>query len=168
KFLDHRAARRALGLWLAGRLPGQDPAAAGDRQPPGQGPRARRARSDRRRCPPLRRGPCAAARRLRGAARRDRAGARAMSEAPEPIVPGTRVGGYAIVRELGAGGMATVYEARQLSLDRRVAIKVLGAEHSADPAMVERFRREAKAAAEMVHENVVRIVDSGSTDDGAP
>src|SRR5690606_1380865 len=93
---------------------------------------------------------------------------RAMSEAPEPIVPGTRVGGYAIVRELGAGGMATVYEARQLSLDRRVAIKVLGAEHSADPAMVERFRREAKAAAEIDHDNVVRIVDSGSTDDGAP
>ncbi|HLT36949.1 MAG TPA: serine/threonine-protein kinase [Enhygromyxa sp.] len=91
-----------------------------------------------------------------------------MSEAPEPIVPGTRVGGYAIVRELGAGGMATVYEARQLSLDRRVAIKVLGAEHSADPAMVERFRREAKAAAEIDHDNVVRIVDSGSTDDGAP
>ena len=84
------------------------------------------------------------------------------------MTPGTTLGGYAIVREIGAGGMATVYEARQLSLDRPVAIKVLGAEQSADADMVERFRREAKAAAEIDHDNVVRIVDSGITDAGAP
>jgi serine/threonine-protein kinase len=84
------------------------------------------------------------------------------------LAAGTRLGGYTIVREIGAGGMATVYEARQLSLDRPVAIKVLGAEQSADSDMVERFRREAKAAAEIDHENVVRIVDSGVTDAGAP
>ena len=84
------------------------------------------------------------------------------------MTPGTTLGGYAIVREIGAGGMATVYEARQLSLDRPVAIKVLGAEQSADADMVERFRREAKAAAEIDHDNVVRIVDSGTTDAGAP
>ena len=103
-----------------------------------------------------------------------------MTEPGPRLSPGTRLGGYAIVREIGAGGMATVYEARQLSLDRPVAIKVLNAEHSFtspppssrgyawDPDMVERFRREAKAAAEIDHENVVRIVDSGSTDEGAP
>ena len=62
------------------------------------------------------------------------------------LAAGTQLSGYTIVREIGAGGMATVYEARQLSLDRPVAIKVLGAEQSADLDMVERFRREAKAA----------------------
>src|SRR5690606_18824163 len=51
---------------------------------------------------------------------------------------------------------------------RPVAIKVLGEEQSADLDMVERFRREAKAAAEIDHEYVVRIVDSGSTEPGAP
>ncbi len=90
------------------------------------------------------------------------------------LEPNTTLGGYAIVRRIGVGGMGTVYEGRQLSLDRPVAIKVLDVENDAnddvklDPDMVERFRREAKAAAGIDHENVVRIVDSGTTEAGAP
>ncbi len=79
-----------------------------------------------------------------------------------------RIPGFEFVRKIGAGGMGTVYEARQLSLDRRVAIKVLSSDDLADPSAVERFRREAKAAAEIDHDNVVRIFDYGTTEGGTP
>jgi serine/threonine protein kinase len=84
-------------------------------------------------------------------------------------IPADRVPGFELVREIGSGGMGTVYEARQLSLDRKVAIKLLNDEDLiGDPAAVERFRREAKAAAEIDHDNVVRIFDFGTTDTKLP
>ncbi|NIS63079.1 MAG: protein kinase [Proteobacteria bacterium] len=70
-----------------------------------------------------------------------------------------KVGNYQIFRELGKGGMSTVYLATQKSLDRRVAIKELLPYLKTDNEMVERFKREAKASASMAHEGIVNIFD---------
>jgi len=72
---------------------------------------------------------------------------------------------YEIVREIARGGMATVYLARDLTLDRPVALKVLSPELSGDPSFVERFRREAQAAARLSHPNVVSVYDWGQEAD---
>ncbi|HEX8199610.1 MAG TPA: serine/threonine-protein kinase [Isosphaeraceae bacterium] len=71
------------------------------------------------------------------------------------------LGGYQILGELGRGGMGAVYLARQLSLDRPVALKVMRPEWARDPRFVARFTREAYAAAQLVHHNVVQIYDFG-------
>ena len=68
---------------------------------------------------------------------------------------------YEMVRHIARGGMAQVYLARDLLLDRPVALKVLFPELSVDQAFVERFRREAKAAANLSHPNIVSIYDWG-------
>jgi serine/threonine-protein kinase len=68
---------------------------------------------------------------------------------------------YEIVREIARGGMADVYLARDSKLNRPVALKVLSPELSRDPAFVERFRREAQAAAGLTHPNIVGIFDWG-------
>jgi serine/threonine-protein kinase len=68
---------------------------------------------------------------------------------------------YELHRKLAQGGMANVYLARDLLLDRPVAVKVLFPEHARDDAFVERFRREATAAANLNHPNVVAIYDWG-------
>ncbi|MGC8627472.1 MAG: Stk1 family PASTA domain-containing Ser/Thr kinase [Acidimicrobiales bacterium] len=68
---------------------------------------------------------------------------------------------YELVRHVARGGMAQVYLAKDLLLDRPVAIKVLFPELSSDPSFVERFRREAQAAANLSHANIVSIYDWG-------
>jgi serine/threonine-protein kinase len=68
---------------------------------------------------------------------------------------------YEMVKHIARGGMAQVYLARDLLLDRPVALKVLFPELSIDQAFVERFRREAKAAANLAHPNIVSIYDWG-------
>ncbi len=68
---------------------------------------------------------------------------------------------YEIVTHIARGGMAQVYLARDLLLDREVAVKVLFPELSIDHSFVERFRREAKAAANLTHPNIVSIYDWG-------
>jgi serine/threonine-protein kinase len=68
---------------------------------------------------------------------------------------------YEMVRHIARGGMAQVYLARDLMLDRPVALKVLFPELSVDQSFVERFRREAKAAANLSHPNIVSIYDWG-------
>jgi len=68
---------------------------------------------------------------------------------------------YEIVRPLARGGMAEVFLARDQRLDRPVAVKVLSAEFARDPSFVERFRREAQAAANLNHPNIVSIYDWG-------
>jgi len=73
-------------------------------------------------------------------------------------------GRYEIQRQLARGGMADVYLARDRLLDRAVAIKVLFSEFARDPSFVERFRREAQAAANLNHPNIVGIYDWGEED----
>ena len=74
---------------------------------------------------------------------------------------GERLGDFQIVRELGRGGMGVVYEARQVSLNRRVALKVLSGGLGLTPKAVQRFRREAEAAARLHHTNIVPIYATG-------
>jgi tRNA A-37 threonylcarbamoyl transferase component Bud32 len=71
-------------------------------------------------------------------------------------------GRYQLGRALGAGGMATVYLASDQVLRRTVAVKVLNAPYARDPALVDRFRAEARNAARFSHPNVVAVFDSGS------
>ena len=74
---------------------------------------------------------------------------------------GRELGGYRVGRLLGRGGMGTVYEAVQLSLERLVAFKVLAPELAADPAFVDRFVAEARAAGRLSHANIVAVFDVG-------
>ncbi len=71
------------------------------------------------------------------------------------------LGGYEIVKMLGRGGMGSVYLARQVSLDRNVALKTLAPKFATDPEFINRFTREAYAAAQLTHHNVVQIHDIG-------
>jgi len=70
-------------------------------------------------------------------------------------------GRYRITRRLGAGGMSTVYQALDTVLERPVAVKLLAEHLAEDEAFVARFRREALAAARLMHPNVVQVFDSG-------
>ena len=83
------------------------------------------------------------------------------------LAPGMTVGGYRVERILGRGGMAEVYEATQLCLDRPVALKVLAPEVRADAELRERFRREGRAQAALEHPSVVPIYEAGEWD-GTP
>src|SRR5215217_8114165 len=71
---------------------------------------------------------------------------------------------YRIMRKLGSGGMANVYLAEDQELGRRVAIKILNERHAGDEQFVERFRREAKNAASLSHQNIVSIYDRGEAE----
>jgi hypothetical protein len=83
-------------------------------------------------------------------------------EANEPDVQaGRALGDYTILREIGRGGMGIVYEAEQLSLGRRVALKVLPFASTLDPRQLQRFKNEAHAAAQMHHTNIVPVYATG-------
>jgi serine/threonine protein kinase len=71
------------------------------------------------------------------------------------------IGKYEIVDQLGSGSMGIVYRAVDKVLDREVALKVLRAEPSAQPELMERFRREARACARLQHPNIVTVYDLG-------
>ncbi len=78
------------------------------------------------------------------------------------LTPGTILAGrYEIVGRIGAGGMSNVYKARDLKLNRYVAIKVLKPEFSADESFVKKFRVEAQSAAGLSHPNIVNVYDVG-------
>src|SRR6478736_2938022 len=72
---------------------------------------------------------------------------------------------YKVLSRLGAGGMADVFLAEDQQLGRKVALKLLHRRFSADPDFVERFRREAQAAAGLQHPNVVSVYDRGNFED---
>jgi|YNPMSStandDraft_1061717.scaffolds.fasta_scaffold01457_2 serine/threonine-protein kinase len=82
----------------------------------------------------------------------------------EPDLTGRQVGHFRLLRRLGQGGMAEVYLAEQLTLQRLVAVKVLKSRLAADPKAVARFQREARAAAALIHPNIVQIYEVGCSD----
>jgi serine/threonine protein kinase len=82
---------------------------------------------------------------------------------------GIVVGGkYRIVKTLGVGGMGSVYEAEHELIGKRVALKCLHPEYSRDRDLVERFKREARAATAIGNEHIVDVTDMGDLPDGAP
>ncbi|MCC7334305.1 MAG: serine/threonine protein kinase [Pirellulaceae bacterium] len=87
------------------------------------------------------------------------------AEASSSLVPSGRLGGYRIVRALGSGGMGAVFLAKQLSLDRNVALKTIQARWASNPRAIARFVREAYAAAQLTHHNVAQIYDLGQDHD---
>ena len=84
--------------------------------------------------------------------------------APEENHPLERLGDYRILREVGRGGMGVVYEAEQVSLGRHVALKVLPSVALLPSSYLERFQREAKAAARLHHTNIVPVFGVGESD----
>ena len=77
------------------------------------------------------------------------------------IESGRRIAGYRVVRELGRGGMGTVYEAVHMGLDRPVALKVLGVHAAPDSSARRRFLNEARTAAGLHHTHIVPVFDVG-------
>jgi serine/threonine-protein kinase len=102
-----------------------------------------------------------------GQAQPDRGGSTASPGSAGPSGPsdpliGTLVDGrYQVVARIARGGMATVYEAVDTRLDRTVALKMMSAALAEDPGFVTRFRREARAAAQLSHPHVVGVFDQG-------
>ncbi|MBL8875544.1 MAG: serine/threonine protein kinase [Phycisphaerae bacterium] len=76
---------------------------------------------------------------------------------------GQKIAGYKFLGKLGAGAMATVHKAKQLSLDRVVAIKILPRKFSSNPQFIERFYAEGRAAAALNHPNIVQAYDVGKS-----
>src|SRR4051812_7208418 len=89
----------------------------------------------------------------------------AVSPSVGPLAPVTvpleMVGRYQLQEKLGSGAFGTVYRAYDPQLDREVALKLLHPEALASPQAVERFRREARAAARMQHPHIVPVYDAG-------
>src|SRR5512137_2056011 len=85
-----------------------------------------------------------------------------MPSAP-PI--GRYLGPYKVLEKIAQGGMGEIYKGFHPGLDRYVAIKLLGSSTQADPALTQRFQREAKAAAGLRHPNIVQVFDFGVAGD---
>jgi serine/threonine protein kinase len=79
----------------------------------------------------------------------------------EQSLAGRKFGAYEVLEELGSGGMGRVYRAKNLTLERIVALKTLAQQFSSDQEFVQRFLKEARAAARLNHPNIVQIYDFG-------
>jgi len=75
-----------------------------------------------------------------------------------------RIGKYEVISHIATGGMGAVYKARDVELRREVALKILPPELAAKPALLERFKREARHAARLRHENIVTLFECGASD----
>jgi len=91
-------------------------------------------------------------------------GSKPSKAASSADLSGRRLGGFSLLRRLGRGAMADVYLAEQHDLNRRVAVKILKPELARDRTYLQRFRREAQAAASLVHANIVQIYEVGEVD----
>ncbi len=81
------------------------------------------------------------------------------------FLPGDRVGGYELIELIGKGGMGVVFKARQIALDRIVALKMIKPGETDDPQFVQRFQAEAEAAAKLNHIGIVQVFDVGQDGD---
>ncbi len=86
-----------------------------------------------------------------------------LKEANKRAGQAPRIGGYELQRKLGSGAMGAVYLARQISMDRPVALKLLPRRLSRDPEYIGRFLREARLCARLNHTNIVRAIDVGES-----
>src|SRR5207249_1762235 len=84
--------------------------------------------------------------------------------APAVDLSGRTLGDFQVLHRLGAGGMGQVYLAEQVSLKRRVALKILKSELAADSTALQRFKREAQAVAKVTHANIVQVYQIDSAD----
>src|ERR1051326_894721 len=73
-----------------------------------------------------------------------------------------KVGNYELLEKIGAGGMGAVFKARQVAMDRVVALKILPPSLAKKPTFIERFMREARASAKLNHPNIVNGIDVGN------
>ncbi|MCA9271149.1 MAG: serine/threonine protein kinase, partial [Planctomycetales bacterium] len=89
----------------------------------------------------------------------------ASASSAEHDLSGRQLGDYRVLRRIGRGAMAEVYLAEQSSLSRQVALKVLRRQLAEDASYVQRFQNEARAAAALVHANIVQIYEVGRIDD---
>jgi serine/threonine protein kinase len=107
----------------------------------------------------------------RGASPANESGTLALATQPEEMPElgiGSIVDGrYRVIELIGEGGMGKVYLAEHTEIGKRVALKVLHPSYSRMPDLVERFRREARAASKIGHPNIVDVTDSGATADGS-
>ena len=79
--------------------------------------------------------------------------------AADPLVGKVLADRFEILERIGEGGTGVVYKAKQITVDREIAIKVLGAHVSSDPQWVKRFHNEARAAAKLDHPNTIRLIE---------
>ena len=92
------------------------------------------------------------------------ADANKIRQAVERAVPPSRIGGFELEGVIGKGAVGTVYRAKQISLDKTVAVKLLHPNHTAEERFVADFLHEAKAVAKLNHPNIVHAIDAGSED----
>ena len=87
------------------------------------------------------------------------------SDGARPLdLAGRTLGDYQVLRRIGQGGMGQVYLAEQMSLKRKVALKILRAELAANPTALQRFKAEAEAVAKVTHANIVQVYAYGEAD----
>src|SRR5688500_9853926 len=87
-----------------------------------------------------------------------------LPDGPTPDLTGRTLGDFRVLRKLGQGGMGQVYLARQLSLKRDVALKILSGELADNPTALKRFQAEAEAVARVTHANIVQVYAVGEHD----
>lgn len=88
------------------------------------------------------------------------------SKPVDPMIGQVVLGRYEILRRIGSGGMGAVYAAKQLTIDREVAVKVLRGDLMSNEHIRERFRREAEIIGKLRHPNTIQLIDYGETEDG--